>query len=265
MFKSIVIEGGDGVGKSTLAKHLASNITENLDGYEAFYARFPSNGVSGFREFFLNQKGSKPSIKNQQLVWSDSYQSSVPPITNLMHIMADFYYVYSVIPASPDVHAIRERGNTPVLIIDRELLSTIVYQIMHPFSQGRGDTDAGLAQQQYMLDLLGGIVRGSETTNFAHDLLIHLGPENGEARMRGNDVFDNYDQPKIQRQFVSLCNVIKGKASTLDHLVSTGHFDWLKERFPTLVDVTAFSKPSVDLAQEITELFNSKQPAHASN
>ena len=100
MFKSIVIEGGDGVGKSTLAKHLASNITENLDGYEAFYARFPSNGVSGFREFFLNQKGSKPSIKNQQLVWSESYQSGVPPITNLMHIMADFYYVYSVIPAS---------------------------------------------------------------------------------------------------------------------------------------------------------------------
>lgn len=263
MYKTIVIEGGDGVGKSTLAKALSKNLSHR-EGYEGFFMRFPSEAVEGFREFFLRQKGCRPLLEDNEVRWSSTYTSNIPPLTNLLHILADFSYVFSALPNAPDVVAAHRRGNTPVFVIDRELISTIVYQILYAFDLGKAEFDYVVEEKVHLFEVMKNIV-ASTPVDTTHNLLVHIRPENDKIKLTTDNSFDLYDQPQIQKHFADMYEaIVDTPRRSLSFLHQNDNIEWLRNRFLSTTELQAFSDSSEALAEQVAEIFLEKEREFAS-
>jgi len=261
MYRTILIEGGDGVGKTTLATHTAKAITDLNAGYEGFMLRFPSNAIDKFREFFLNQHGCRPLLIDNKVEWSPAYKSKIPPLSNLLHVLADFNYAYTAIDCAPDVMAAERRGITPVFVIDREMLSTVVYQILYAFDQGKAEFDHVIAEKLQLFRILRSIVSHTRS-DIKHTLLVHLAPKKLQARPTGANTFDLYDQTLIQKYYADVYQAIAGETPSnlrFLHDVPPGetvsNIDWLRARFNTIHTIKAFSKSSEELAVDLAHDF----------
>jgi thymidylate kinase len=264
MYKTIVIEGGDGVGKTTLARETARQITALNAGYEGFYTRFPSDAIAGFRDFFLGQKGCRPLLENNEVVWSGTYASKIPPLSNLLHVLADFSYAFAALRSAPDVAAAAARGAVPVFVIDRELLSTVVYQVMYAFDQNKAAFDYIVAEKIHLFNTLRTIVT-STVVDKTHDLLVHVSTAGKENKLTPVNSFDLYDQRLIQKYFADLFDSMQqNNTAKLPFLAATpsgsnvNNLTWLKSRFKSAVEFKSFSKSSDKLGKDLAQLFLEK-------
>lgn len=258
--KTIVIEGNDGSGKTTLAKALAAEISRR-DGYEGYYLRFPSDGVAGFRRFFLAQDASRPTldITTHEVVWEAGPHQSIPPLTNLLHIAADFNYTFNALMESPALHAVTKRKAEPVLVIDRELLSTIVYQVLYPYAAVKADQPGVADQRRVMLDVLRIVV--AECPIIQHTLLVLLDTTANGHVPQYADVFDAHDQHRLRKHFLDLYRALDGEEdyAPLDFLYKRPspfvprNIDWLRGRFEHRKCLPAFSAPSETMAISIAD------------
>jgi len=258
--KTVVIEGGDGAGKTTLARALATEISKYA-GYEGYYLRFPSDGIDGFRNFFLAQNAERPTLDSaaNEVSWRSGYKQTIPPLTNLLHITADFNYGFNALLGSPAVAAVYKRKAQPVFVIDRELLSTIVYQILYPYALDKADLPQVVHQRNIMCAILRTVAEANPVHK--HSLLIFLDTAAHGCVPQRADVFDGLNQDRLGKHFMDLYMALGGEEgrASLDCLNSkapffaTRHIDWLRERFPDRMALSAFSDTSANMAAAIAK------------
>lgn len=262
MFDSIVVEGSDGVGKSTLVKEIVRQVNAADSEYEACSLHLPSNGLSGFRDFFLQQKGGSPSIVNGQLSWEPCQTSTVPPMTNMLQILGDMIYCYSALALSPHFRAIDDRGKTPLVVIDREILSTIVYQIMYPVPMEKEDADDKLASKLVMLETLQDILKSSIAGQIRHNLLVYIEPKDGIIKIIGNDsTFDNFDQTKLQRHYENVFRVLASSDEGVPGFSGDmqAEIRWIGSRYASYMKFPAFSNTTEVLAASVVAKLSEAQ------
>ena len=252
MYKSIVLEGGDGVGKSTLATEITRHINEKSSTYEAAEMGFPSSAIGGFRAFFLAQQGNRPSIDDGKIIWKPNYHTGVPPMANLLMVLGDFIYVHSFLSGAPDIKTIEKRGKIPLIIFDRGILSTIVYQVLYPFQVNGVNRLITKSMQVEMMHIIEQVLSLPDMAIPPHDKLVFLGSPDNEVRMTGDDTFDNFDQTRVNYCFSKTYSWLQGEAvSDMRLFEDEGMLPWLQSWYRTSQFIEAFSKPSEELALDI--------------
>jgi hypothetical protein len=178
----------------------------------------------------------------------------VPPLTNLLQIVGDLEYVYSSLNFCPHFRAIDDRGKTPLLIVDRELISTIVYQVLYPIPMEKESEDDMILIKDRLLETLSSILKNAKAGEVLHELLVYIAPKDGVIKMIGNDPFDNYDQPKLQRLYENTFNALGGAESLSGFSPAIiDEICCISSRYQNLLKLTAFSKPTPQMASDVIE------------
>jgi thymidylate kinase len=105
---NILIEGSDGVGKSTLGTNLRRKINADHPDYHAVNVAEPGNSIPGLRELFLNPSSSLRRTTSALLATASAAQTE-----------ASLEAIENITVSS---------GRKLVVIRDRSVISTMVYQ-----------------------------------------------------------------------------------------------------------------------------------------
>lgn len=184
-----VIDGPDGVGKSTLCTNLAIEISKNPQ-FIGVHVGMPNNSITGFRDMFLQHEGHKMEIINNSAVWNKP--SNLYGASASLLVLANMCHTYA---ALTDYDDNLPDGKELVVFIDREVPSTLAYQFAH-------DTTTGITRNP--LSPIDFIELYNKTMSFIPPrnglIILHSTSKNPAVRKTDNK-FDNRDQDELNTFF----------------------------------------------------------------
>jgi thymidylate kinase len=112
----VAIEGADGSGKSTLAKALVKRINNDVPGHKALLLSETGQTIQGFRDFVLTAQSNPIHGLPTDLT---SNASAALFIANMAQ---------TAFEATTWAGAVQGAGEVPVVVRDRTILTTLIYQ-----------------------------------------------------------------------------------------------------------------------------------------